>query len=215
VRKINLPVKLNLLRRFFYNPLPGPFLYNKTIFIHIPKSAGTSISLGLYGFQVGHKKYSDYYFISPQKCRDFFSFSFVRDPLDRLYSAFCFLKNGGLTANDKRFSLRELRDYDSFELFVNEWLNDESIYRYVHFLPQYIFLNSSVSKRDPTPMVNFIGRFEDINNDIEKLSEMIGLDDVRIHKKNCTRNKPSLDISEKARNKVKDIYDVDYNLFGY
>jgi hypothetical protein len=35
--------------------LPEPFLRTRSLFIHIPKAAGTSIVMELYGCQVGHR----------------------------------------------------------------------------------------------------------------------------------------------------------------
>jgi hypothetical protein len=77
--------------------LPEAVKQSGIIFIHIPKTAGTSICKALYGTgTIGHLRIKEWQFSFPQTWRKLRVVSVVRDPLDRFLSAFYFLKKGGL-----------------------------------------------------------------------------------------------------------------------
>jgi len=62
---------------------------NNIIFIHVPKTAGTSIQKKLFSRQFGgHSTISDY-LNDDTKAADQFVFSVVRDPYERFYSFYC------------------------------------------------------------------------------------------------------------------------------
>lgn len=78
---------------------PQKFDDNRFIFIHIPKVAGISLIHAL-GFEHEHRwhmplKY--YQHISEEKFEQYFKFAFVRNPWDRVFSAYQFLAQGGLS----------------------------------------------------------------------------------------------------------------------
>ncbi len=58
------------------------------IFIHIPKTAGTSVCAGLYGRNLPHYTRSFYTAAYGSRIAALPSFSIVRDPVDRLHSAY-------------------------------------------------------------------------------------------------------------------------------
>ena len=73
----------------------------KAIFVHIPKAAGTSIALSIFGELPYHYKAIDYIvFFGRKTFNQYFKFAFVRNPWDRVYSAYTYLRKGGW---DKRF----------------------------------------------------------------------------------------------------------------
>jgi hypothetical protein len=87
----------------------------QSIFIHIPKNAGSSVKTSLFGVEKeNHKELIRYEAHNPKKYRRFFKFCIVRNPWDRMLSAFTFLKSGGLHATDKAWAKRYLSDVDSF-----------------------------------------------------------------------------------------------------
>jgi hypothetical protein len=91
----------------------------KIIFVHIPKTAGSSIakSLALGGGKVqfgGMNKVYDTHTTARQlkasypNYDNFFTFAFVRNPWDRLYSWFTFLCNGRTVGPELRHKVRAL-----------------------------------------------------------------------------------------------------------
>src|SRR5258707_7699115 len=83
----------------------------RCIFIHIPKTAGTSLSQALFGRHSRHIPYIEYEKGNPRKFRQYFKFTFVRNPWDRLVSTYFFLKQGGLAPADPRWADQQLRAY--------------------------------------------------------------------------------------------------------
>ena len=77
------------------------FNKTKSIFIHIPKCAGTSIGEAIYGDKkIGHYTAEDFFYINKSKFNNYYKFTVIRDPLDRCYSAFHYLKSEKCTKND-------------------------------------------------------------------------------------------------------------------
>lgn len=70
-------------------PLKSYFKSTGTIFIHIPKCAGTSVSETLYGEDPWHFSIKHY---SERAITSYVSFAIVRDPVDRFYSSFYYLQ---------------------------------------------------------------------------------------------------------------------------
>ena len=88
------------------SPMLSIFEEKKCIFFHIPKTAGISVSTALFGnVKWGHRNVAFYKSHFGEKFfNSLYKFSFVRNPYDRLYSAFTFLKNGGMNNQDLLFS---------------------------------------------------------------------------------------------------------------
>jgi hypothetical protein len=118
------------------------FEENQCIFIHIPKAAGVSVNLELFhNLGGGHRWLRDYKLIYSKKELDqYFKFTIVRNPWDRLLSAYFFLKEGGFDENDKRWFEQNLSHYSDFEDFVVNWLRKKNIYSWNHFIPQFEFV---------------------------------------------------------------------------
>ncbi|WP_417698442.1 sulfotransferase family 2 domain-containing protein, partial [Psychromonas sp.] len=66
----------------------------KCIFIHIPKTAGTSILMTLIGKDSlkDHSNYYDFKRINSVKFKKYYKFCFVRNPYDRAVSLYEYLK---------------------------------------------------------------------------------------------------------------------------
>ena len=64
-------------------------------FIHVPKAAGTTVSLQLYGSSLGHRAARFYRAADPALWAALPSFALYRDPVSRFASAFVFARAGG------------------------------------------------------------------------------------------------------------------------
>ncbi len=190
-----------------------PFDKYKTIFIHVPKCAGVSVNHTLFGnLAGGHATLNDYLHVfEPELIENYFKFTIVRNPWDRLVSAYFFLKKGGFNKDDKDWFERELSQYDSFEQFVTEWVNKENILRYHHFRPQtnYIF-----DKYRKIP-IDFVGFFENLDDDFDYIANKIGVPD-HLPKKNAGEHKRYQDYyNDKTMEIVAKVYEEDINVLGY
>lgn len=192
---------------------------NKCIFIHIPKTAGVSICKSLFGnLAGGHDSVSTYQIIYPKfEFDSYFKFCFIRNPWDRLFSAYKFLKTGGINKTDEQFSTDHLARYGNFEQFVEGWVSEENIMLYTHFVPQYKYICPTGTL---IPAVDFIGQYENLEEDFAHISEKIFPGKVKqlphlnkTHRNNCTDFKTAY--SDKMRDIVADAYKIDIQMFGY
>ncbi len=211
------------------------FFKKKIIFVHVPRCGGTSIEKNLWKnefnkyfsfenndekhlLQCFVNKYGNKYqsdglqhltfknisMIYPNEVRDFFKFSFVRNPFSRAASLYCEIMK----------YRKDLRDFlivhkdSSFKKFLNLIKKNH----HTHWMPMVNFF--SINNLD------FLGRFEDYKNDLDKLSKKIN---VEFLNKNFSDN---LNFSKKINylnfykdkdniNLVSEIYKNDLETFNY
>ncbi|NET30784.1 MAG: sulfotransferase family protein [Cyanothece sp. SIO1E1] len=143
----------------------------EAIFIHIPKAAGTSL-YELIGYTgIGHVTYRWYEERDLDKFERYFKFAFVRNPWDRLVSAFFHLKKGGSNAMDKHWAIKNLAQYGDFASFVKGWLTEQSVNSWVHFIPQHKFIYDDAFNLK----VDYVGRLENIQNDFSVIAKKLNL----------------------------------------
>ncbi|MDH2421800.1 sulfotransferase family 2 domain-containing protein [Cobetia amphilecti] len=184
---------------------------SKSIFIHIPKVAGRSIAHCLYGNErTGHFYHQDYFNNNKGKVDQYFKFAFVRDPLDRIYSSYSYLINGGGNPRDMYIGKYIKENTKSFDDFVINWLNDKTKYSWIHFVPQVDFIY-----RIDGQGVDFIGKFENINEDFNLLVEKLGIGSKKLPLRNQNYNKAKINHSRLTESKVKELYKEDYIRFNY
>lgn len=145
-----------------------PFDETRSIFVHIPKCAGVSVCKALYGnLAGGHTTLDDYLTIFEPRCIErYFKFSVVRNPWDRLVSAYHFLRNGGFSEANSRWFDDELGVYKDFDDFVRNWVTPENIWKYHHFIPQYHYILDKHRKIQ----VDFLACFENLRDDFATIS---------------------------------------------
>lgn len=193
--------------------LKGFDKYN-CIFIHIPKTGGLSLSQSLFGNRGGgHRTFFSYYPIySPKEYQQYYKFAIVRNPWDRLVSAYFFLEEGGITETDQQWFEQNLSEYDNFDKFVRGWVNKQNIYSYLHFIPQHYY----VAHRDKI-MIDKVYKLENISSMIDDLNTKLGVQ-ISLPHKNKTQNRSS-DYREyytdETKNIVGNIYQQDIKLFNY
>lgn len=192
--------------RVLARQLHNTFREAGAIFIHVPKAAGSSISLDLFGHQVGHFTAMDWFARDPLLAERLFKFAFVREPLDRLHSAWRFLRAGGMNSSDADVGA-ELAS--SFDDFVTQLSADASLQKWIHFLPQHHFLCAP----DTRLLVDFVGRFENMEGDFARVAERLGKD-TRLSRRNSSTG-ATLVASEDSRKLVREFYELDYQMFGY
>tara|TARA_R110002110_G_scaffold47286_1_gene142190 strand:+ start:914 stop:1450 length:537 start_codon:yes stop_codon:yes gene_type:complete len=169
----------------------------KTIFIHIPKNAGTSIEeyFGNKSVRIQPEKHADIYEIKKKfknSYNNYRKFTIIRNPYDKMVSWYFYLK-------------RNLGDYNVIEF--NNWIKDPSKFWHIndpisYLKPQYEWINNTVE----------IIKFENLNKELNKFfNEKINL--PIINKSNHKHyleyyNKQSLNIIYKR-------YKKDFEKFNY
>ena len=181
----------------------------KCLFVHVPKTAGQSVEqffmdrMGLdwdadrgevllgdnpdttRGTQkLAHLSAWEYVndgFIEREEFDSLFRFSFVRDPFERIVSEYRYRNY---------FHHRSFRDFVLHKLPNPGW--DD---KYRHVMPQYDMLHDP----DGRLMVDFVGRFEALQQDFDKVCHWLGLEDSKLPHRNPS-NKKSRNLKRKVRN---------------
>lgn len=195
-----------------------PFDENRCIFVHVPKTAGVSVSRELFGnLSGGHTPIATYELVFPG--RDFeayFKFAFVRNPWGRLYSAYQFLKAGGMSKGDHRWAERNLAGISGFTEFVENYLARSNILSSIHFVPQSRFLCRPGSTE---VLVDFVGRYESLDRDFRTVKARIGLDPAgglpHFNQGKSGGGDYRAAYTPETRRIVADLYHEDVELFGY
>lgn len=192
-----------------------PFDQNRCIFIHIPKAAGISVSMSLFGNPGGHWRLEKYQIVF-SKCEfnNYFKFTFVRNPWDRLVSAYFYLKKGGINDRDRIWAEQNLSSYVDFDSFVKDWVNRINIETHIHFIPQFRFVCEPGSD---IPKVDFIGYFENLEEDFCYVQKKLGLTSSLMHfNKTIDKKKDYREYyTEATREIVANVYRKDIQIFGY
>ena len=209
------PENNTVLNFMLHLKLYQPFLLEKykLLFFSIPKVACTSF---YYVFiKIFKPNWNFFYdvrlvhgFIHPtieiEKIENYNNYvraGFVRNPFDRLVSMFNSKK-------DKNFYFINPNSFkETVENVCKNRITDE------HVLPQYNFLY-----RHDKPLFNFIGRFENIEDDFNRLLKLTNLPIKKLPKKNVT-NANKLHYRDyydkRTRKLVEEYYRKDLEVFNY
>lgn len=190
-----------------------PFDEKKAIFVHIPKCAGIAINQAIFqNLGGGHKSFDTYICLFEAECiMTYFKFTFVRNPWDRLVSAYSFLEKGGVNENNKSFFKENLSCFSDFNDFVKNWLNKENIWKYAHFRPQWSYLLDKGNK----VKLDFIGFFENIEEDFEYIKKRIDFDGNLKQMNAVDRNFYIDYYTQETIDIVAKVYEEDINFLGY
>jgi len=129
-----------------------------------------------------------------------FYFTFVRNPYDRLVSAYFYRQRG-----------RARIPVEHYLTHFREWLMDDRVRADMVvdevFRPMVHYLDAPV---------DFIGRFENLQEDFNKVCELIEFEPKRLIRDNIGTHPPWQEIMDGAMlARVNDLYREDFESFGY
>jgi len=187
------------------------FLQKNSILVHIPKTAGRSIINSIYGNDLkncGHRTYFFYkYLFTKKRIKNMYTFSFVRNPYSRLFSAYNFLKKGGENLHD----LNAKRDYiDSFKdlnEFINFGLENAVKNNVIHFVPQYNFVTHKGKI-----LIDYVGKFESLEKDLKVISSKV---DFESSFQLTKSEKNTYNFTEENCDIIESVYLRDFLIFNY
>lgn len=186
---------------------------DKFIFIHIPKCGGTSIErfiLSHYGishdwtrkyplealptkvrseFNIGFggQQHMTLSNFSLERQKQYFSFAFVRNPWDRIMSSYLYSRRLGF-----KFTFESFLDSPRF---AN------------HCGTQSSFLNNNI---------DFVGRFENLQEDFDIVCGKLGLDAKRLpHENKTTHGHYTEWYTDERKKLIQDRYSEDIEVFNY
>lgn len=177
------------------------------LFIHIPKTAGISICYALNLPILGHHSIKHFRELALYWV---FSFTILRNPLTRLYSAYNYLKGGGVNSVDEKNNLEYIQPFKDFHDFVLRGLFTASK-KIEHFYPQHYFLSYG-NKID----VDYIGSFENLEKSFSEICENIGIPRPTLPNSNGANQKYVIDdiYDKQTKETAMNIYNMDYLIFN-
>lgn len=160
-----------------------------------------------------HRRLRNYKILySEKEFTEYFKFAFVRNPWDRVVSAYEYLREEGINESDRRWSEEVLAQFDGFKEFVAGWLAETGGYGQIHFMPQYEFICLNGTE----PRVDHIGRFEQIEEDFDTICRQLGIEASLSNKNKSDRRADYRKYYDrKTRRIVSNAYSEDIDLFGY
>lgn len=201
------------------NPYRDVFNNTQSIFIHIPKAAGTSLAHSIYKGRSWHIPLARYAAFDKKKFDTYYKFCFVRNPWDRIFSSYNYLYNvvGRMDIEDARWATRYLAGSDSFKVFIHRLRNKDylsKVLMWKHFKPQYLWITLPGQKE---PCVDFVGRFENIYSDFKIVTDHLDISsNLSRERASGFRANAYLDYyDDEMVSIVGDIYREDIGLFDY
>lgn len=194
----------------------------KIIFLHIPKTAGFSIEKffdnnkrnhlifdseivwglkdGKYTQHFEYKKIKEYY-QGKENIDNYFKFTFVRNTWDRLLSAYSYLNPNPKKEDFCEYLRKKCKALVSGELGECDHYNSQIRYIY----------------NDGEEFLDFIGKFENIQEDFKKLCEKISVDYKKLPLLNFSSRKKEYKeyYNEETLNLVKEVYKKEIEYFDY
>jgi len=202
-----------------HEPIPSVFRRYNIIYIHVPKAAGSTVNDTFFGFGYGHRKIESYMNCDPDFTQQAFKFTFVRHPYTRFVSAYNYLNAGG--KNDHDLQIRNaypdaLRSLQSFAEASEDQSFRQSI---IHLHHQTDFLRLKAPNRYYLNM-DYVGKLEFLDHHIDILCPLLPKDletrllSIKSKWLNVGRS-PSPEIDRDVFDRIRRIYRVDYEVFGY
>ncbi len=190
----------------------------QSVFVHIPKTAGISICTALYGnYAGGHSPLRAYQtLLSKEEYDRFFKFSVIRNPWSRVFSAFRFLKKGGMNEYDAKWSEENLSAFPDFPAFVKKGLHLKHIIGHLHFKPQTFYLKPRFGSLANNPL-DFLALMENLDEDFDIIRQRVNPSASLPHlnQKSNDPNAYQEAYDPTLFNIVHQIYRADIEQFGY
>ena len=186
---------------------------NEFIFVHIPKCGGCSVARPQYYKRFGHDLRNEnfkYYKDSTLRKNSQFSFTFVRNPWERLISSYKYLSNGGNNINDLKDYNNLFSKHGSLKNTILNW--DVSYFNQIHFKPQCDWICDDTKNI----IVDFVGRFENLQKDYDTVCDKIGIPRQELPHENKTTHKHYTEYyDDETRQIVAEKYAKDIEYFDY
>ena len=200
-----------------------PFMHQyQCVFIHIPKTAGTSI-LKVFNDSGARWHLSWlHYFRANQTCfKNYYKFTVVREPIARLFSAYSYCLTGGNQSTfDITLQLLIKGNSIDFNSFIHNVLSADFILQQELFLPQYLYLYD----RQLNCRVDKILRHESLSTEwyamaveqrLPQQLPKVNVTTAILENNKDKKTKPMPILSDMSLAKIQLLYQKDFELLDY
>jgi len=140
----------------------------------------------------------------------FFSFCFVRNPYDRIYSSYNFYKNNPKRGNKRVKEM--IQTYETFETFVSSFRKSKKIDK-KHFRAQA----SYICNRRMKIIIDYVGKFEKINEDWMRIQDINPYCKqlMELPVRNQTSGREKKIYTKEMADIIYNNYWIDFQMFNY
>jgi hypothetical protein len=194
-------------------PLYHPFFHqDRVLFVHIPKTAGSSVGKCIFGTDIiGHYPWYFYENADPSCFKDYFKFSIVREPVARFISAWSYLARGGKGAMDTKAWYQLNPDNLEMADFLKKSKNCRKLLRSMHFVPQTSFIFDDFDQLQ----VDHLCKTETLEKDMDAIFRALG----RTCQLTVLNQSNPTELSHESYRSVgqiiHELYERDYRLLSY
>ncbi len=188
---------------------------SRVVFVHVPKTAGSSMEAVAWIGDAGHRTASTLRRrMKPAQWESYFTFAFVRDPVDRFLSAYYHYVRRQAKPNEPRIyaelhrmiqQLHAEAGADGPERLVMDLGLEFDLAHLVnhinHFRPQSFFVDEDL---------DFIGRYEQLAADWRYVCQRAGHPHVELRHRNAAQRDPETKLSAGAIGRLERLYTEDF-----
>lgn len=195
---------------------PDPQIYRhlKAIFVHIPKTAGTSVENALRedlsATVGGHTTALGFQRKFPEEFACYYKFTFVRHPLNRFLSAYQYLRQFPIHKNLNNQIVHELGTLENFLHWIEE--RPDHLNQFVHLIPQHQFVCNALGDI----LVDDVFKFENLDCAWKTICSKLNVKIFPLAATNASRQER---INESTMKSLSDFvfisYARDFEIFGY
>jgi hypothetical protein len=187
------------------------------VFVHIQKTAGTSITQALQqinGSEKVFRQHSMLHVLDLDKYEDYFLFCFVRNPFDRLVSWWNMMNHKGFQNDFSQYLLSRASSFSEF-LDCTDTIHETNEGEFPY--PKSIAFNQLdyITTQEGRMAMDFIGRFENLEDDFDRICDRIGMKLKLPHSNAFERRHYREYYTSEDVLKVKSMYRRDLEYFKY
>lgn len=189
----------------------------KAIFLHIPKTAGSSIKKAFFGRYVADHSHASYAKKKyPREWEKYFKFSFVRNPWDRISSIYHFYKYYNHKVNEKFKKTITHVDFERFcQLLCCDKLEEPFTWLQTFHHTDKLGLQYNWISINDEIVVDYVGRFETLTDDFNFLSQKFGVKSPLAHLKRSTNINYREEYTLISRDLIAEKFKKDIEKFDY
>lgn len=167
--------------------------FAQSMFIHIPKCAGESISAWLVKHANGKKNLGKHSLMSehPKIPKDTYVFTCVRHPYSWVYSGWAYMT--------KKWEFRNMT--------LDDWIfGDEIMMTHICGIPQHEYIDFN--------RINYIMKHENLSNDFARIQKILKNNSI-LENRNKSPRRADAVLSNDMKEKIYETFHTDFELLGY